>query len=147
AIVIVKDAEPDDPQDFSFTTTCAGLSNFSLDDDDTIKGGERKTLPSSKTFLDLVSGTYTVTEGEEDGWGLKDLSCTVEPSSGHTSFFSGWSQAGNVASIDLAAGETVTCTFTNSMLGTVIVNKTALGGDAAFGYTNTGGGTLPPASS
>ena len=32
-LTIVKDTQPDGPQDFAFTTTGAGLSPFSLDDD------------------------------------------------------------------------------------------------------------------
>jgi len=33
SITIVKTVVPTDPQDFSFTTTGSGLSNFILDDD------------------------------------------------------------------------------------------------------------------
>jgi hypothetical protein len=33
AIVIIKDAAPENPQDFSFTTTGTGLSSFIIDDD------------------------------------------------------------------------------------------------------------------
>ena len=33
SITIIKDSQPDSSQDFGFTTTGDGLSNFSLDDD------------------------------------------------------------------------------------------------------------------
>ena len=42
-ITIVKDAVPNDGQDFSFTSTGTGTSNFILDDD--TKPGDRKDLP------------------------------------------------------------------------------------------------------
>lgn len=42
---------------------------------------------------------------------------------------------GNTANIIVAAGETVTCTFTNSAPGTIIIKKTAIGGDDTFGFT------------
>ena len=43
-VTIVKDAQPDAAQDFDYTTTGAGWSDFSLDDD------ADATLPSERTF-------------------------------------------------------------------------------------------------
>ena len=56
-IVIVKDAVPDDAQDFSFNLSNGSTVNqsFSLDND-----GDA-TLPNSQTFS-LPAGTYTASE-------------------------------------------------------------------------------------
>ena len=56
SLTIIKDAVPNDAQDFHFTTTGAGLSAFDLDDD------ADGTLPNTKIFTDLAPGTYSVAE-------------------------------------------------------------------------------------
>ena len=57
SITIVKDAVPDDAQDFAFTTGGAGLpASFSLDDD------ADATLSNTRTFTNLAPGGYSVTE-------------------------------------------------------------------------------------
>lgn len=101
-IVIVKDAVPNDPQDFAFASTEAPLGNFSLDDD------ADATLPNTRTFSNLSPGTFSVTEAVTAGWTLSGLTC-VDPDSGSTT-----STATRTAAIDLDAGETITCTFTNT---------------------------------
>jgi LPXTG-motif cell wall-anchored protein len=62
----------------------------------------------------LLPGTYGVTETALAGWALTGLVCSdgspVDLSSG-------------TASISLAAGENVTCTFTNTALGSITVVK------------------------
>ena len=58
SIIVVKDAMPNDPQDFTFTAG-GGLSpaSFSLDDD------ADGTLSASRTFNDLRAGTgYSISE-------------------------------------------------------------------------------------
>lgn len=105
SITIVKDAQPDSSQDFAYTTTGAGLSNFSLDDD------ANTPLPNTKTFSNLAAGTYTVTEGTVTGWDLSNLTC-VDPTSNST-------VSGSIATINLAQGESVTCTYTNTMRGAI----------------------------
>jgi hypothetical protein len=69
------------------------------------------------------------------GWDFTSLVC-VDPTSNTT-------VSGAVATINLASNETVTCTYTNTKRGTIIVNKTAVGGDATFAYTTTGGDGFP----
>jgi len=102
-ITIVKDAIPDDPRDFDFT---GDLGDFSLDDalpDDT--DGITDTI----TFPNLVSATYNVTETVPFGWDITTIVCDDgSPTQVPT----------GTASIDLAPGETVTCTFTNEELDT-----------------------------
>jgi VCBS repeat-containing protein len=103
SITINKDTVPNDPQDFSYTGAGSGGFNFgggfSLDDD------TDPTLPNTKTFSNLLPGTYTVSEGVVAGFPLTSLTC-VDPSGDTTT-----SLATRTASIALAFGETVTCTF------------------------------------
>ena len=113
-ITIVKDAVPNDAQDFAFTTTGTGLSGFSLDDD------ADATLSNTKTFIGLAAGNYTVTEVAAvagSGWNLTGLTCS-DPSGGTTT-------SGATATIGLASGETVTCTYTNTRsLSDLSISKT-----------------------
>ncbi|WP_455276343.1 prealbumin-like fold domain-containing protein, partial [[Eubacterium] cellulosolvens] len=69
-ITIIKNAIPDDPQDFDFTIT-GGLtpSSFTLDDD----GDNTNTYMNNKTY-DVDPGTYTVTETPvPGGWQLTNI--------------------------------------------------------------------------
>jgi hypothetical protein len=64
----------------------------------------------SKTFSDLVPGTYDVAEDVPTGWNLVSSSCDDES---------------DPASIELDAGETVTCTFHDArQLGAIEITKT-----------------------
>jgi hypothetical protein len=103
-ITIVKDAVPNDPQDFSFNLTDSLLynQNFSLDDD------SDATLPNSRDF-DVPPGTYTAQELSIPlGWHLTNLVC-IDPTSNTTV-----NLATATASINVASGETVICTFTDT---------------------------------
>jgi uncharacterized repeat protein (TIGR01451 family) len=114
SITIIKDAVPNHAQDFAFTTTGTGLSNFSLDDD------TDGTLSNTRTFTGLAPGGYSITETALAGWNLAGLTC-VDPDSGSTVDLST-----RMATIDLDAGETVTCRYTNTLRQTDIqVVKTA----------------------
>jgi hypothetical protein len=127
-IIIIKDAVPDDPQDFSFSST-GGLApaTFTLDDD-----GD-PTWPNTQTFTGLAPGTYTVTEADPSpGFLLTAINCTTGGSGDVPS---------RTATITLAPGATVTCTFVNTkQLGTIVINKAAVGGDDTFNYTASGTG-------
>jgi uncharacterized repeat protein (TIGR01451 family) len=116
SITIVKDAVPNDAQDFAFTTTGTGLSNFSLDDD------SDGTLMNTKTFTGLNPGTYSVAEGAVAGWDLTSATCT---------------DGSDPASISLQASEQVTCTFVNTMRGKIIIEKQTNpdGAAGSFGFT------------
>lgn len=134
-IVIVKDAVPNDAQDFAFTTTGTGLSDFSLDDD------ADGTLGNSRTFLALEPGSYTVTEGLTAGWNLTGLTC-VDPNNSSTVDL-----ANREASIDLDGNETVTCTFTNtrqvtdvSIVKTPSANPVVAGSSVTFSLVVTNNG-------
>lgn len=77
----------------------------------------------------LPAGNYSVTESVPAGWDLSALAC-ADPSGGTTT-------AGTAANIALAAGENVTCTFTDTRRGAIVVQKQALGADGTFNFTGT----------
>ena len=113
-ITIVKDAAPNDAQDFAFTTT-GGLdpANFSLDDD------ADGTLSNTQTWPPIVSetkDTYTVTEQPTTGWTLDDIVCTtVAAGSADVNDHTIDVDAGEVA-IPLDEGEDITCTYFNDAI-------------------------------
>ena len=138
SITIVKVAVPNDAQDFAFTTTGTGLSNFSLDDD------ADATLSNTQTFTGLAAGSYTVTEAALAGWSLTNLVC-VDPDNSSTV-----DVGARIATIDLDAGESITCTFTNTLQSVDLgVTKTVSPDTVASGevvtytltVTNNGPGT------
>jgi uncharacterized repeat protein (TIGR01451 family) len=130
SITIVKDAIPNDAQDFSFTATGSGVNNFTLDDDANV------TLSNSATFNNLSAGTYTFTEAAVAGWYLDGIEC---PNITETKDLT----TGQV-SLTIAAGQNITCTFTNRKLGQIIVTKqTNPNGDPQlFSITATGTNTI-----
>ena len=96
-IVVDKVTDPaGDVQAFSFTTTGAGYAGFSLADAD---------APNSQT---LPPGTYSVAETPLAGWVSAGASCVSSILDTET-----------IGSIELDAGETVTCTFNNTKLGSL----------------------------
>ena len=126
-LVVIKDAQPDDPQDFSFTTG-GGLSptSFQLDDD----GDDSNALASSRTFTNLTPGSgYSVSEAPQPGWdGTATCSDGSPPSN-----------------VTLDAGEVVTCMFTNRRRGSITLNLDTQPDDPQdFSFTTTGG--LSPSS-
>jgi hypothetical protein len=107
---------------FNFTATGASEmpSSFSL----TTVGGTK-----SQTFTGLPQGNYTVTEtGPSAAWDFISLSCTT-----------GGSNAGQVASITLPMGGSVTCTYTNGLKPTLTIVKNVTGGSGTFTFDTTGG--------
>ena len=82
----------------------------------------------------VAPGQYTSTEAAKAGWDLTALSCDDSNSTG--------SLANRQATFNVEAGETVTCTFTNSKQGQVIVKKVMVGGTDSFSYTGTPSGAI-----
>ena len=115
-IIIDKVTDPrHDPQSFSFTLTKSGFTtrNFNLTDDAT--PWDSGVIPS---------GTYNAAETVPSGWQKTGATC---------------SDGSPVNAISLSAGETVTCTFTNTKKGRIIVRKVTVGGDGSFTFdTNYG---------
>src|SRR4051794_22623680 len=108
-IVIVKDAVPNDAQDFTFDIAHSGspTGHFSLDDD------SNATLPNSETFV-VPPGSYGVTETNiPAAWSLTNLVCVVKGTGGSTT-----TVAQPLATISLKDGDTVTCTYTDSKVTT-----------------------------
>src|SRR5206468_3164015 len=100
SIAEVKEAQPNDPQDFSFTAG-GGLSpsSFALDDD------SDPTLSNTRTFSSVVAGSgYSLSESVPSGWDQTGATCD---------------DGSPVSNIDVAPGETVTCTFTNRKRGSL----------------------------
>jgi large repetitive protein len=150
-ITIIKDAVPNDPQDFGFTITGPTGANitspFTLDDD------SDPTFSNQITFFGLVEGVYTITENVTSGWSLTGLTATENGVEDTTT--------ADVYTIDLGArqiqitvanGEVWTTTFTNSvnLAPAMTVEKssttTSLSAPATVTYsylvTNTGNVTL-----
>jgi len=82
----------------------------------------------------VAPGQYTSTEAAKAGWDLSSISCSDGNSSG--------SVANRQATFNVEAGETVTCTFTNTKQGQVIVKKVMVGGTDSFDYSGTPAGTI-----
>lgn len=100
-IVVTKLATPDTSTLFNFRGT---FGPFRLGDD------------GSRAFGALPAGTYVVHEAAiPAGWAFRSLSCT-DPT-GNTSL------SGRSATIRLAAGETVRCTWANELIPVVVVPR------------------------
>src|SRR6185503_15787135 len=99
-IVAVKDATPDDPQDFSFTAG-GGLSpsSFQLDDD------ANATLSNTRTFTGVTpGGGYSLSETVPGGWDQTSATCD---------------DGSPVSNVNVSPGEIVTCTFSNRKRGQI----------------------------
>ncbi len=115
-IIVNKVTNPAaDPQEFNFAATGAGYNSFVLTD---------VAAPNNQ---EVVPGSYTVSENAVTGWVSDGGVCD----NGETP-----------ASLDVGAGETVTCTFTNTKQGRIIVDKiTNPSGDPqSFNFVATGTG-------
>lgn len=135
-LVIRKQTIPDQfGQDFAFTGNPAALTG-SLNDFD-IAAAEL-----SYTGQPGISGTV---ETVPAGWVLTDISCSGATNStvsiGGTSGF----VAGDTdVSVDVAAGETVICTYTNTKDGSLTIIKDAVGGDGVFSFNHNVPGSASP---
>jgi len=85
----------------------------------------------SRTFTDVLPGTYAVTEQVPSNWTLIGLSC-VDPSQD-----SSVNLAAASASVNLAAGEAVTCTFEDTSLSALTISVVSTGGTARFDFTSS----------
>jgi LPXTG-motif cell wall-anchored protein len=103
-VTIVKDAQPNGPRNFHFTTDIRHnneeeLDNFTLDDDPT------SDRPNTEQFDGVLPGTYWVSEQQEEGWTLGDINCTGGQVSKDL--------ATRKVTITVGAGDAVNCTFVN----------------------------------
>jgi len=147
SLTIVKDTVPDDGTDFAYTTSGAGMSNFSLDDD-----GETTILSNTKLFSNLSNGVArTATETTNANYSLSNIVCTGATGSTVVIGAAGAFDAGDTGvTVTLANGEDVTCTFTNTLqLGAIKITKTSTKGSSGLDgatFSITKGGTAIPGS-
>ncbi len=109
-VVIRKATAPGGGSGFDFY---GSFGSFSLNDG------------QAETILDVTPGVYSVSEVDPAGlgYGLSGIKCSDSDPNGTASTSD---LATHTASINVEAGETVTCTFTNSQLNTVSVFKVTL---------------------
>ena len=101
SVTIIKDAQPDNGQDFLFTFGTSG-GVFALDDD----GGADNTLLDHTTLPGLAAGAWTFTENAVSGWDVVAITCS--PSASATT-----DVANRKVTINVTNGSATTCTFTN----------------------------------
>jgi hypothetical protein len=103
--------------------------------------GSIDTNNGTITVNNVVPGTYSSTETPLAGWALTALTCDDGASTTPSTFV----LATGVATYKVDAGEIVTCTYTNTKLGVIVIEKELLGGGTTtftFTRTKTGGGDL-----
>jgi hypothetical protein len=125
SLTIIKRTNPRGlDQAFSYTTTGAGLSGFSLNDKD---GASGDSANNTKTFTGLTPGSRTVTEGADpSGFAFASLNCS--DSGGNSS-----SVSGRVATVTIAGGGATTCVYVNDQqLGSIKVKKESIKGNTAL---------------
>ena len=134
-IVINLDALPDDPQQFLVGFgggEGAGTIMF-LDDD----GDSGLNFPNSYEFVRPAGSYSAVQDGVPLGWELTGLSCS-DPDGGSST-----NLATRTASIDLDAGETISCTYTETaQRGRITIVKDAIP-DAKRDFSFLGSGGIP----
>ena len=82
----------------------------------------------------VVAGMYASTEAVPTGWDLTSIVCDDPGSTGNVGTAT--------ATFNVVAGQTVTCTFTNTKRATVIVKKVMVGGTGTFNYAGTPNGSI-----
>jgi len=122
-IIVDKVTDPSgSSQSFSFTTSGSGYNGFSLTD------------AASPNNQELDAGTYSVSETLPDGWDQTSATCVSSL---------GESEVETIGNLELDAGETITCTFTNTQqMGHIIVDKVTdpSGDPTSFSFDATGDG-------
>ncbi|NTU82844.1 MAG: hypothetical protein HGA45_26340 [Chloroflexales bacterium] len=98
SIVVVKNTVGGNGS-FDFTSTSLSPDSFTL---------TTQNNTAQQSFTNLVPGTFDVAETEQEGWDLTSATCDDNSP---------------IDNINVAPGETVTCTFTNTKRGTIIIKK------------------------
>jgi hypothetical protein len=141
-LLIIKDAEPDSYQDFTFVhQTIVGYpQTFVLDDDASLSNPS--SLSNFKAFYTAYNATYLVSEVVNPAYNVT-INC-VDPSGGTT-------VDGAIAHISIYNGESVTCTFKNVPVTTACttpntwIQKANVGGwyrSSAAGFSINGKGYI-----
>ena len=110
-------------QAFPFTSTLAGSEMVCTADASPAVFSLNDAATDTETCVNVPSGAYTVTEGDNPaGWDFDGLSCFSSGEGTSTS------TAGKVASITLAGGGSATCTYVNKQQkGAIKVTKVIAG--------------------
>jgi uncharacterized repeat protein (TIGR01451 family) len=105
-VTIIKNAVPNDAQDFDFASAGGAPlgADFSLDND----GDNGNALSNTRNFNQVPPGGYSVTEAATAGWKLTNVDCDDGNSTGNVGT--------RKATINVGPNEHVTCTFTNTKL-------------------------------
>jgi uncharacterized repeat protein (TIGR01451 family) len=137
-------------------TSLGGVGSFDVATTNLTSAPSPVALTTTVAGTPVVSGPYTVTnrasqvqltETVPAGWQITAASCTDANSAvtGTTGTFG--TLAGNVLTVPpafLEPAADITCTFTNTKLARLVIQKTANGGAGTFEFSSTGG--LSPAS-
>ena len=122
--LVVEKITDDGQGAFDYTSNTLDPAAFTL-----TTTGAGDAGKDSRTFSGILAGTYDVDETVPAGWNLVSAACD---------------DGSPITAIDVADGETVTCTFHNEReRGTLIVEKITDDGNGAFDYTSS---SLDPAS-
>ena len=131
-LVIQKTTTPATTESFNFTLSPAardGNTGY------TAPGSDGSGGPGSSSLIAVAPGTYSVTETVPTAWQLSTASCT----DGSSSF-----AANAVTGIVVETGQTITCTFNNTLPPGISVTKTAspatvpeTGGNVSFALVVT----------
>lgn len=123
SITIVKEATPEGPESFPFT-----FDDITYDTrDNAIALVDDGTAANTALENNLLPGNYDIIETVPTDWTLDNIACTgatnttidYDPAGG-----SGFDPGDTTASVNLAAGENIVCTFYNSVdTGTIVVVK------------------------
>lgn len=116
-IIIKKNAINDSDQAFTFN------NNFENDNPSTFQLVDDAQVGLPSYDAEVLPGEYAVSEDPVAGWKSSSATCDL----GQT-----------IGSITVGAGETVTCTFTNTELATIELVKHTVTGDGTFNFTMTG---------
>jgi hypothetical protein len=117
-IVVDKVTNPSgDSQSFDFTAGGSGYSNFSLTD---------AAAPNDQ---EVLPGSYSVSEAAVNGWDSNGGVCDNNQTPGN---------------VVVAPGQTITCTFTNTKRGHLIVQKTTVpaADPTSFSIVASGSGSI-----
>ena len=85
----------------------------------------------TETIVTSETGTFTLTELIPDGWALGNAACFDDNGGAGVGT---WDTVDTINGIDLVPGQSVTCTFTNQAIGTVMLVKNTVGGDGSFDF-------------
>ena len=131
---------------FDFSGTGAGLpATFTRD-----TAAANPTINAPFPFSGLQLGTKDVQETPEPGWTLTNIVCTANGAvitigTGSGAGFAspggaGFDPGDTTVRAVIAAGNTPTCTFTNSLNATLDIEKLSVGGTATFDFSGIGAG-------